>query len=356
MFRTFVDTHFAHLNVFLTSRLPEITIGGGDFPPFPLHLSRAAEAEADDTLVADGTTLGDLAHAQYSFYASAIAKTLQAPNIIRSKARAAWFLSSQFKGPGRWLCPPFGLHEAPHLTLSDNEYVAALRTRLLLAPFEDTNTTLSPTHCTCNTAIQSAADPFHSLDCRQNQAFYHYRHDTCRNVLYSFLRARLDSETTTYELNPLLHSLDGTVMQKQGDIAVKSVPDDHHVIDVTVSNPACATLTSPPYNAHVTTNAANIHSENAKRTKYADTKELQDDIFVPFAIEATGRIGPAAKVFINNLFLLQTLTRQRLGMKTPLEILQCQISDALTKCNARQILFHRLTTWQRRHRDGNAAT
>ncbi len=81
-----------------------------------------------------GAGLRNLAEAVF------IAKASMLHNLLLTdgmNAHAAWFLSSQFEGSGRWISPPIGMHLPPHLIIRKEEYHQAIRARLLLHPLEE---------------------------------------------------------------------------------------------------------------------------------------------------------------------------------------------------------------------------
>ena len=63
-----------------------------------------------------------------------------------SVAQAAWFVSSQFEGSGRWLGAPCCALQHPALVLSDREFHASLRMRLLLQNAVSNDSMPLPTH------------------------------------------------------------------------------------------------------------------------------------------------------------------------------------------------------------------
>jgi hypothetical protein len=147
---------------------------------------------------------------------------------------------------------------------------------------------------------------------------------------------------------PCLHGQDGTQLQEQADLAVHLLPNIYQVVDVTISNPAAVTYIST-YQSHMLDDVTNKAREQGKLTKYAHTREVIEGKFLPFAIEATGRIGPMAQAWIEeDLLSEETAALIRIGRRTPFQKLQSQLCTFITKCCSEVILHRRRVTWQQR--------
>ncbi len=90
--------------------------------------------------------------------AAFIAKASMLHNLLLTdgmNAHAAWFLSSQLEGSGRWFPLPIGMHLPLHLIFRKEEYRQAIRARLLLHLLEEQLLMLQPelvTQCFCHRA------------------------------------------------------------------------------------------------------------------------------------------------------------------------------------------------------------
>jgi hypothetical protein len=318
--------------------------------PLPLHVANNTPRElSDDRLVYDqAESTAQLAANQYAAFASSLAGLLCSPQFYNSAARAAWYRSSCFEGSGRWLTPPAAIIQPRHLTLNSDEYRVALRQRLLLAPFEDTEAPAHPLACMCHMPLDDKFDPFHFLDCEHNQAFNHTRHSRCQELVASFLKRNLLHRQVQVTNVPRLHSQDGTQLLEQADLAVHLIPNFYQVVDVTISNPAAVTYTSS-FNSHLFDDATNRAREQGKLNNYAHTREVSEGKFLPFAIEATGRIGPMAQAWIEeDLLSEETAELIGLGRRTPFQKLQSQLCTAITKCCSEVILYRRRAVWRQR--------
>jgi len=350
--QNFLELRFSELGLYTDvweRFFPNINIGETNCP-LPLHVANHSPRDlSDDILVyQDMESTANIAATQYAAFSSSVAGLLCSTAFYNSPPRAAWYRSSCFEGSGRWLTPPAATILSPYLTLNSDEYRVALRQRLLLAPFEDTEATAHPVACLCTMPLDDKTDPFHFLDCERNQAFNHTRHSRCQELIASFLKKNLLNRSVEITTTPRLHGQDGTLLQEQADLAVHLLPNVYQVVDVTISNPAAATYTTHN-NSHLFDDATNLTRENGKLTHYSHTREVIEGKFLPFAIEATGRIGPRAKAWIEeDLLSEETAELVRLGRRTPFQKLQAQLCTAITKCCSEVILYRRRTTWRQR--------
>jgi hypothetical protein len=100
-----------------------------------------------------------------------------------------WLKSSQYKGSGRWLSGPGGRFYGKYAFKSNEEYRTALRMRLLLSlASSDVGDSRGAVLCKCGTSIDLKAMPFHALDCDKSQWFHIHRHNAVRDTLEEFLQ------------------------------------------------------------------------------------------------------------------------------------------------------------------------
>jgi hypothetical protein len=85
-----------------------------------------------------------------------------------------------------------------------------------------------------------------------------------------------------------LHTVEADIVVMDGDTYV-------HIIDVATANPAAGCYTDR--GSHLEPDTASIQREIEKRAHYSRVVR-NPDLFVPFAVEVTGRLGPAAKAFL----------------------------------------------------------
>jgi hypothetical protein len=343
----FIETHYSGCFPDGVSNLEGIQIGERNCPlPFQFG-PQVAREEADDWAVLNGEVgTSELAQEQYSAVASTLIRFIADREGMGSLARAAWFRSSQFEGSGRWLTPPAAVVMDDYLSLNADEYRVALRQRLLLAPFEDNEDNTHPSVCSCGAGLNDSANPFHFLDCIHNHAFNHARHADCLSVLDIFLRNQLKDRSVATAFSPRLHSPDGALLDANGDLEVTVMSNVCQVFDVVVSNPAAATFTNPPYRSHEIDDASNIMHEDGKLNTYGHTKEVIDRQFIPFAIEATGRMGPKAIQWIEVNIPEDDRIPGRPCKRTPVQILHAKLCTVVTKHAAKVVLYHRRRAWE----------
>ena len=249
---------------------------------------------------------------------------------------AAWFRSNQFKGSGKWL-EPLPLH-IQRLRLNDTELVCNLRARLGIAPISEdmlcpTSQHIGPLNPNslrrpvsgdsgCNCATERGArgmrprNVLHSLDCRNNMEYINKRHNLVRNILGDLLRK----------------ACLGSMVELEPNVAGRAERPDlllyrngrETYLDVVIVNPSCPSQLNIQHSDQIA-DAANLDKERIKTNKYREW----DIQVIPFALEATGRLGPSALKFIKSI-------TQRMG-KSRATYLQ-QIQCAIAKLNGQMFL------------------
>lgn len=300
----------------------------------PLHnfvphnpLAQILPAESDDQILpVEQRSLSSIVEAQYAH----AWQTLYLHLCSHAPASAAWFLSSRFDGSGKWLTPPIGYFQSSSLVLHPDEYTLALRSRLLLSPFQDHPTV--PSHCPCG-ALISPTEPFHFTDCHAGKCFLTMRHTSVQDILVKFLQRRFPAIIITK--SPVLLAPPNTADRWYGDLQIQ-LPSAHKILDITVSDPAAPTYRRLTPESSVThADATNRCRETQKTNHYALSPSdiVQRGLFVPFAVEATGRLGPAALSFLQTL-----MPPDRRGL-TPISTLITQIGTVIAKSNAQATAY-----------------
>ena len=248
-------------------------------------------------------------------------------------ARAAWLRSSKFDGSGKWLTPQISTFTPSHLLLYSDEYLMALRARLLLHPFiyNDLHTPEhTPAQCVCGHAI-AIHEPFHFIDCHSARAQTLERHNWVRDILENHLKKSGGTVTRTPQL------LTDTV-PIYGDLLFTHPTLGTRVIDVTISDPSAPIYRAAPTNSHLVENATNTRRENEKRSKYNATipNVVEAGRFVPFAVEATGRLGKAATLFLESVL---NMNNNNHASSLSIKGIAAQIETAIAKGNAKCITF-----------------
>jgi hypothetical protein len=201
--------------------------------------------------------------------------------LVRSAAHrgSAWFLSAM---------------RFPLLRLSHQAMQVALSLRLLVVP-------PTPTLCRCSSCGMVVADPIscltHGMDCNALQATRTSRHTLVRNALAEMLRKLFGAQSVHLEPRFDNAQLDVSVTMALGD----------RFIDVAIVNPGAA---SAPAAAAIQDDAAAVERAHRKRLQYAHVLASHGinaaEALVPFVIETTGRFGPDAKKFLDEVMVAAT--------------------------------------------------
>ena len=110
---------------------------------------------------------------------------------IRSDGRIAesmWLQSSCFKGSGRWLAGPGGFFYGAYAFRTSTEYRTAFRMRLLLPIASPDVVQENVVLCNCGMRVDLQLTPYHCLDCSAVQGRFIRRHNAVRDTLYDFVK------------------------------------------------------------------------------------------------------------------------------------------------------------------------
>ena len=176
------------------------------------------------------------------------------------------------------------------------EFLEALRHRLLQAPFPLSG----DLRCPSCPGLRFRDSPWHALDCESTGSLRIWRHNIVRNHLKDLLQTVYpDAAELRCErfIGGAEDGVNADGRQAKADIFLRLRDGQVIVIDVVIANPA-----APKYiakHSDTKTDVAAIDREASKRRAIEDLGlgGLQFR-FIPFAIEATGRLGPAALQFL----------------------------------------------------------
>jgi hypothetical protein len=212
-----------------------------------------------------------------------------------SHAWAAQLMSTTTPNAGQWLrctsLPQFGMG----ITFSDNDYLEALRNRLLI-PF---SAIPGPYNQQCSCALVHPVNltvlPMHPLMCPGSKGIVQNRHNKLRDCLAKLLRKTVSPETTRIE--PDNHN--GAHLRRRPDIYYEDNGAAKY-IDLVVAEPTSQTyLNNRDLSSITHPRAAAILTERRKQAEYAAA--AQDIDVEPFAVESTGRLGPSAQALLTKL-------------------------------------------------------
>jgi hypothetical protein len=260
-------------------------------------------------------------------------------------AESIWLKSSQYKGSGRWLSGPGGRFYGKYAFRNNEEYRTALRMRLLLSlASSDVGDSRGAVLCKCGSLVDLKSRPFHALDCDKSQWFHIHRHNAVRDTLEEFLQKHFkavdcailrepkvvvdlveedraiavrDSRNRNNRLSQ--HSVRHFRLSRQDERRNGETRADlgifssirRQFIDVVVVNPAAESYRSIRNESlDLDREAAGGHSfavehrvEAKKRIYRPILGDNVDDpnFFVPFIVEATGRLGQQAERFVDSV-------------------------------------------------------
>ena len=306
-------------------------------------------------------------------------------------AEACMHRASCFKGSGRSLRGPGSSVFFGRLAFRNgSEYRTMLRMRLLLSPASfDVGGVTGVVQCRCGMELDPRDHPFHALDCAANQWHKIQRHNLVRDLLIQFLRRytphRVEPEPAVGSLNGIAFSAadnlgefdiihtshrrrerhrrrrrttpattsdrtqsiaawaaDRARQLREGhfraDLGIYPSTGGRIVIDVAVGNPAAVSYrTRPPGHPplhpsydHVGASYAAEHREAVKISRYRNLAGVNADdpnSFVPFAMDASGRLGAKASAFLGRILADSPC----IGARTELET---QLGAAMARYNA----------------------
>lgn len=211
----------------------------------------------------------------------------------------AWWRSGSFPNAGAWM----RVTPLATLNLAPSEYRTALSLRLLL-PARGTPEGAYLQCGVCGNADKVHDYRYHALNCTRTGDIRSQRHTAVKHALADMLVALFGSASVAVEtpLGPNLRAPD----------IILTVGNNIKIIDTCIINPTADRYGSrgaePPPAGHAASMA-----EHRKRTAYAASlaaRNLAPETFVPFAVETTGRLGPAATCFVESLEQLLTAPPQ----------------------------------------------
>jgi hypothetical protein len=277
-----------------------------------------------------------VSHSIYSRRSSDLVTLL---NELQRPALAQYLQSSRFKGSGRWLAGkgspifygPFGFR-------STQEYIIALRLRLLLPPTSSTALG-GAIACSCGEIYLHDDLPFHYMDCIRMPKLHKQRHNLLRDTLCSFLKSaspNVDCTITTEAIairnnQDLAVSVNGDtigdgnallspnnmddITQHRIDIAVTGL-NRLQYIDITVVNSSARSYLTSGHqlNGHAVNSLSSqsysyavLERERQKRERLRGLLGNRVDSlinFVPFVVEITGKVGPASTKLLEAVDLI----------------------------------------------------
>jgi hypothetical protein len=190
-----------------------------------------------------------------------------------------------------------GLINLDYYRLKNWEFIENLRLRLLVPTFiHRTPTVCFEDSCKLNGIPKNIAnDPFHALTCKGNSNARHYRHNQIRNETVKICKiCKPNAQILTEQV--VGNNSDGS--PRRTDIVITEETKFVH-LDVTIW---CPTSNIAIEKGSTTTPLATaIHAETVKSKLYSELPPIIGATLIPFALESTGALSPAALKFIKSL-------------------------------------------------------
>ena len=153
--------------------------------------------------------------------------------------------------------------------------------------------------------VDAAEDSLHGLSCALNKGPRNVRHDSIRDKLYQLierlnhgiLQTRLSLE---FEVGQIRPTNEPPHVVRPDMKFIKGA--DTFYVNVAIIDPASAESQKAPTRSHLTQDAALSRYEQIKRQHYSRVNSpaaIPPGYIVPFVIEAAGRLGPPALLFLN---------------------------------------------------------
>lgn len=226
----------------------------------------------------------------------------------------AWLRSSEYQGSGRWLYGISSNLKGEFEFINDVQYRMAMQFRLLVEPAQ-------PSGGKCPLCHAQNIQPLHLLDCGDAQWFWTRRHEAVKNILARFIL----STGSDPELEPLLEDTSNT----KGDICyARTGTAPPILIDVTIADATAQSYSKTK--PHLYPDAVANFREEQKRKKYDRFKDSYE--IVPFVVEATGRLGPAARKWLQQ-YPAPRIIKTRLREQISCKVMQFNIRQMITLQN-----------------------
>jgi len=219
--------------------------------------------------------------------------------------QAAWLLSSTCSGAGKFLTWRGG--SDGRFLMDSHNFEECLRLRLLVDCFPDAE----GMRCqTCDVTLGD--DPLHPLNCEGLKVQRAKRHDRLRDAFAQLLRmcypdAEVSTEKVVDGLPRIGGADDGTGRCRvRADVYMRDGPTVT-IFDVAIVNPSARSYIEK--GSDESPDVAARHREELKRQAFYERFGTDTQIlFVPFVVEATGRMGPAAVAYYDRYIAANTET------------------------------------------------
>ena len=160
----------------------------------------------------------------------------------------------------------------------------------------------------CRREYTLLKEPFHGMSCPGTKGYRTKRHNDIRDLLNKLIKKRnphLTAATLKLE-DEVGFQADGTGVR--ADITWQCEAEKL-IIDIMCIDVGCLGYVGPPIRSYLAVGNASVHAEGRKRAHYKKVVtpvRLSENAVIPFIVEASGRLGPAALGFVNRICGTQT--------------------------------------------------
>jgi hypothetical protein len=160
----------------------------------------------------------------------------------------------------------------------------------------------------CQREYTLLTEPFHGMSCPGTKGFRTKRHNEIRDLLFRLIKKRYPLLTNVLlKLEDNVGSFaDGHMIR--ADITWQ-IEAEKVIVDLVCIDVGCVQYIKPPTRSYLSSERAALHAEKVKRDHYAKVvvpTRLNSNSVIPFVVEASGRLGPAALGFVNRICGTQT--------------------------------------------------
>jgi hypothetical protein len=228
-----------------------------------------------------------------------------------TRAEAAWLLSSSSSSMS-FITSTIGITNPSYFR--EDDYICAVRAMLGQGPTNNPSTI--ETTCSCRKRVIQSHDPLHAVACTASRSFWKTRHDLIRDALHRVLVKVYPQGAPLTEVY-LGNTSPNHLGETNGIVAdiTLSIQAQNIIIDVSIVSPSSNLYISPVAASSAThQDAASKAQETAKRAHYATLAPPHTphpSTVIPFVLESSGRLGPAALAFILKILPSQTFIRSR---------------------------------------------
>jgi hypothetical protein len=247
----------------------------------------------------------------------------------RQFKRAAWMTSQAFKGSGSWIGGITGMLYPPYAIAAAEEFIIALRMRMLISPYGVGLNVGQVIRCQCGCVVNLDSDYLHLLDCTGVRGFSSQRHTKICTLLEDHLRGALGNNGEVLKEPTVVQGTKADLLIRRGLSS--------QMIDIAICNPSAASYLA--VGAAVTPGVAAARRAMDKRGHYAQEIQRAREVnnssssssssstaavvgntsatlpgtdVIPLVWEATGRPGPEVEHFLETQFNKEFTARRKI--------------------------------------------